>query len=56
MHAQENTIVASKLVVLCPLDAVQRNNSDFRGENKQYTVIPCALIVYSLRFCKDNLY
>ena len=56
-NAQGITFVASKLVVqsfLCALDAVQRNNSEFRGENKQKPVISCALIVYSLGFWKDN--
>ena len=33
----------------------QRNDSEFRGEKKQSPVISCALIVYSLRFWKDNL-
>ena len=33
----------------------QRNNSEFRGNNKKWPVINCALIVYGLRFCKDNL-
>ena len=37
-NAQGITFVASKLVVqsfLCALNAVQRNNSEFRGENRQ---------------------
>ena len=51
------TFVASRFAVvsfLCTFDAASKNNSGFRGENKQYTVILCALRVYSLRFWKDN--
>ena len=33
-----------------PSMLLQRNNSEFRGANKQKSVIPCALIVYSLHF------
>ena len=39
-----------------PFMLFQRNNSEFRGENKQKSVIPCALIVYSLHFWEGNLY
>ena len=34
---------------------VQRKDSEFRGEKKQQPVIPCALIVYSLRFLEGQL-
>ena len=56
---QEITFVASKYAVVSSLGAsvlFQRNNSEFGGENKHQPVIPCALIVYNLRYWKDNLY
>ena len=33
---------------------LRRHNSEFRGKNKQKLVIPCVLIVYSLRFWDDT--
>ena len=53
------TLVASKFAVvsfLCVLDAVSKKQSEHRGENKQYPVLTCSLIVYSLRFWKNNLH
>ena len=41
---------------MCPGMLSRSNNSEFGGENKQEPVIPCALIVYSLRIWKDNHY
>ena len=52
------TFVASKFAVisfLYDLELFGQHNSEFEGKSKQIPVIPCTLIVYSLRFWKDNV-
>ena len=37
-------------------DSKEITFSEFKGENKKSSLIPCPLIVYSVRFWKENLY